>query len=308
MQIEKIKPMLAQLGTKEDLNKVDTIFEPLLEGTRVIFYKDEKSIRFLNRKGKFIEYKYPELYNVWSTIRANFCILDCEIIVFDSKGKPSPSLLKERETQEVTLKIEEHSRKIPATLIVFDILNLDGEDLKGKPLWERKQILERTVFDSQRIKKIIWTEKGLGLWQSIKSMNIDGVMAKDKYSPYSIGKRSNEWLNIKESKNLDVVVCGYTKNSLVCGVYFKGKLTYIGNVELEKQMKEILKSLKELKTKKKPLDLKERINWVKPQLVIEVKLKGLENMKIKSPSFSSIRKDKPAEECVLEEKDIVKLS
>lgn len=198
MDIKKIKPMLAQPGKVEDLKRSGFIFEPKVDGTRAIVYVVNKSIRILNRKGEWIEYKYPELYNIWATIKANSCVLDAELVVFDKRTKkPSANLLAKRENQKTKMSIDVLSKKARATLIIFDILQLEGEDLTSKALHERKNLLDQTVFDSAWMKKIYWTQRGEDMLTAVKKQGMGGVIAKDSHSPYLAGERSDSWLKIK---------------------------------------------------------------------------------------------------------------
>lgn len=329
IELEKIKPMLAEIGTKEDLKRKDLIFEPKLDGTRAIVYIHDMAIRILNRRGNWIEYRYPELYKIWHTIRCDSAVLDGEIVVLDEKGRPDFSKLVQREHQEKKLNIEILSREMPATLVVFDILELDGEDLRSKPLWDRKQILQKVVVErpQSRVTKIFYTHDGEALWKTIKEKKLEGVIAKDAQSPYLAGKRTDAWLKIKALKTLDVVIGGYTIGkggraktfgALLCGVWHKGQLRHIGRVGTgwdEKQLEDYTKVLQRLETKENPFGIFEEspavtraARWLKPQIVAEVEFLQLTpDLKMRAPAFKRLRLDKAPEECTLTEKDVLKL-
>jgi len=329
IDLHKIKPMLAETGKVDDLKKRGWIYEPKYDGTRAIVYNVDTTVRFLNRRSKWIEYRYPELYNVWRAIKAREVVLDAEIVVLDSKGRPDFSKLAEREHQESKLKIEILAKQMPATLIVFDILEKDEQSLMGRPLWERKKILETTIREDPtiRIAKSFWSHDGEAVWKAIKKLRLEGVMAKNSESPYMAGKRSDQWLKIKALKSLDVVIGGYTVGeggrtktfgALLCGVYYKGNLAYIGRVGTgwdQRQLQEFSKVLKSLETKNSPFpnfseapEIVRKVRWVKPELVAEVRFMSLSSdLKMRAPVFKYFRVDKAAEECVLEEAELRQL-
>lgn len=324
MEFEKIKPMLAELGNKEYLSKHGWIGEPKIDGTRLMCYKQGKNIKFLNRRGIWIT-RYPELNDIWKNIKAN-CILDGELTIFDKKGKPNFYLLTEREHIGNQIRIEILSKKMPATYVVFDILNLNGKNLMTTPLIKRKRILEKIISDSERIKKCYYTDNMKRLWDVVKKMGLEGIMIKKIDSPY-LQKRSDLWLKIKTLKTLDTIVCGYTEGekarkgyfgALLCGVYYNKKLKYIGRVGTgfdTKQLKDYIKILKKLKTKKNPFDefeeepeILRKICWVKPELVAEVRFMNLtSNLKMRAPALKHLRDDKTPRECILDKNDIKNL-
>jgi bifunctional non-homologous end joining protein LigD len=310
-------PMLAQTGSKSDLTRKDWIFEPKLDGTRVLIYKYGKIIRLINRRGIDIAYRYPEIRPI-ENIKAEKAVLDGEIVVFDKKGRPDFSLLAEREHIISRLKIKLRAKIFPATVVVFDILNFEGKDLTNIPLIERKKILEKIIKENGRIKLCFWTKNGKALWKSVTKRKLEGVMAKQANSPY-LFKRSDLWLKIKVLKSQDCVIAGWTSGlgrrgkfgSLILGAYKAGKFVYIGKVGsgfTEQEIEDILSKIKKLKTKKCPfekfpkLDIEpeRQIFWTAPELVCEVRYMHLSKQNImRAPVFLRMRTDKPAKDCTL---------
>ncbi len=308
--------MLAQMGTKADLTRKGWIFEPKLDGTRVLIFKDGKRAKFVNRRGTNIAYRYPEI-NPIENIKAKRAILDGEIVVFDKKGRPDFHLLAEREHILSKLKIRLRSKLFPATLIVFDILSLNRRDLTKKPLLERKGILERTVMESDRVKLCFWTRDGQMLWREVVKRRLEGVMAKKASSPY-VSRRSGLWLKIKALKSQDCVIVGWTSGtgrrkafgSLILGAYKDGGLIYVGKVGTgftESDVVEILRQIKKLQIQTCPFKTPPKLNigagrhifWARPVLVCEVRYMHLSEQGImRAPAFLRMRTDKPAKECV----------
>jgi len=318
--MEKIKPMLAETGNKNDLKKENFIFELKIDGTRCICFKSSNEIKFLNRRGIWFENRYPEIVaDLIKNIRDNV-ILDGEIYVPDRNGNPDIYKLAERDHLDDKLRIEIISKQMPATYAIFDILSSNGKDLTKLPLIERKKILKKTVKDSDRVKKIYYTDKGEELWKVVKKMKLEGVMAKDKSSSYLIGKRSNLWLKIKTLKTLDLVIAGYSTGtgkrreigSLITACYYKGKLIYTGKIGTgltEECWKNILQTLEKIKSDNCPFEMKPELDlpsdrkpvWVKQKYVCEAKFMNLsKDLVMRAPVFMRLRDDKEPKDCNLE--------
>ena len=320
IRMQKIKPMLAELGTEKDLQRKDIIVEPKFDGTRALVYKNNNEIKILNRRGNWIEYRYPEFTNQNSGlvkfIKAKSCILDGEIVVLNEKNIPDFNLLQTREQVERRFEIELNAREIPATYIVFDIIELNGRKLTNKPLIERKKILNRIVKENSIIAKCIYTKNGQKLFKEIKKYGMEGVMIKKEDSLYVLGKRSDLWLKVKFLKTIDCLIVGYREGegkrfgafgALCLGIYHNKKLTYIGRVGTgwsDKFVKEFYPHLKKIE-QRSPLvvnppknwqDLK--IHWTKPKFVCEIEyLEITKGLELRAPSFKRLRLDKNPEEC-----------
>jgi DNA ligase D-like protein (predicted ligase) len=321
--------MLAELGSQADLRRSGMLFEVKLDGTRALVYKIGRQVRALNRRWAWIERRYPELFpDIRKNISARSCILDGEIVVFDpATGKPDFYKLAEREHQEKALRIEILSKTMPATYVVFDILSLHGRDLTGLPLTRRKEILAQIISDSPRIKLCYYTDKGLRLWRAVKRLGIEGVMAKRADSRYLPGTRAASWLKVKTLKSLDVVIGGWTEGTgkraglfgaLLCGIYHKGRLTYIGRVGTgwsQRQLQDYARVLRKIEIRKCPFDvfaeepaILGKIHFAKPLLVAEVRFMNLSaGLRMRASAFRFFRVDKRPADCVLTERDISKL-
>ena len=316
---ELIKPMLA--FPSKPFNDKDWLYEIKFDGTRAICYVDRENenVRFLNRRLLWFQDRYPELKDIWKNCEGKKIILDGEIVVFE-KGKPSFWKLAEREHVDDELRIQILSKKYPAALIVFDILHLDGKDLINLPLVERKKILKEVVNETKNFLISETFEEGIELFEKVKEMGLEGIMAKKKASIYEIGKRSKNWLKIKATKTMDAIICGFTKGegkrekyfgALLLGVWDQGKLRYIGRVGTgnwsEKDLERIKAELEKLKSNSNPFDvfeeekeIIEKTTFVKPKLVAEVEFLELtQDKKLRAPSFKRLRFDKSPVECKL---------
>ena len=324
--MKRYEVMLARIGDKEILERkalTTFIFEPKLDGTRVLIYKDGNDIELINRRGKDITYRYPELLDIVKYIKPESCVLDAELVVLDKDGKVNFNLLQQREQIDNKFLIQLRSKQFPATLFVFDILEKDGTTLVDKPLKERKKELEKSIKNSSIITVCPYTFNGKELWEKVKELGMEGVMAKDLSSKYEQGKRSWSWLKIKNFNTIDAIIIGFTEGTgkreksfgaLLLAAYKENKLIYIGKVGTgfdEKLLESLTKKMKMLKTKKSPLDeeeeekVKERIKtkvvWIKPELIAEVKyLEITKDNELRAPVFLRLRTDKKLNDCVLE--------
>lgn len=301
--------MLCKLGTTNDLKRSDYYFEPKLDGTRAIAYI-EKNMRFINRRNIDITSRYPEFR--FRHAISKRCVLDGEIIVYNEKGIPDFNLLQMREQLTKQYLIKLRAEEIPATYVVFDILEIEGKALIDKPLSTRKQILSKNVKPAQNLEIIFWTEKGTALWRKMKKLGMEGVVAKRRSSRYIQGSRTDAWIKIKNLKTIDCVIIGFTQerrkiSSLALACYHKGTLRYIGNVGTgftEEFISSLYKKLLRLQTKSPPVRYpgKKKIIWLKPKLVAEVRFLELTKDRIlRAPSFLRLRYDKNPEDCILEE-------
>jgi len=310
---KKLSPMLASLGNFSAL-KQDFIFEPKLDGTRCLLYKIGNKIKMLNRRGNWFQNRFPEIVADAQKLKGNL-ILDGEIVVLNKKGIPDFNLLQSRDQVENSFKIALLSRQIPATFYVFDILMFGKQDCTKLKLISRKKILSKVLSEAKSLKhirEVLFTKNGLALWQEVKKKNLEGLVAKKESSRYEIGKRSKEWLKIKNIKTADCVICGYTTNrkpiaSLILGQYYENKLIHVGEVGTgldEAQLSSLYKILEKAKTKKPifpDLKLKKKIFWVSPKYVVEVKfLEYTKSLRLRAPSFIRLRFDKPLKDCVVE--------
>ncbi|HID94014.1 MAG TPA: DNA ligase [bacterium (Candidatus Stahlbacteria)] len=302
------RPMLAYPGKRADLHREGFLFEPKLDGTRTIVYKEDSKVILINRRGYDITHRYPEF-----SFKIPTSVLDGEIVVLD-KGKPNFYKLQEREHIDDKLRIELLSKCIPATLFVFDILSLRGKELISVPLHERKQILKNELEETQSVKNCLYTHKGEELFISTKQLGLEGVMAKDERSLYYPGKRKSCWLKIKHFDTMDCIICGYTKGKGWREQYFgalllcahKGdKLSYLGKVGTgwsDSLLAYITEKLAPLKIDT-PLFEKigvPNVQWVRPTLVCEVQyLELTTDGKLRAPSFKRLKEDKAPDECTI---------
>jgi len=310
-----IKPMLAVSG--QPFNREGWIFEPKIDGTRCIALARNK-VALTNRRLTDITYRYPELVSALGSLRSQ-CVLDGEITVF-KKGIPNFRYLAERDHQNDPIRIEYLSRIMPASYVVFDILHLKGNSLMHLSLQERKRILfrelEADLEESETVTLIdSFPEKGEDYFQAALKMGIEGVMGKRLESLYLPGIRSQDWVKIKKSLKLDLVVGGYIPGKgdrkpyfggLLLGAYSHGKLVYISRMgtgfteeELQDITSRFLPRGEPPFSDPPPTPL---VRWLEPKIVVQVTaLERTHDGGLRAPVFLRLRDDKEAEECTLDQ-------
>jgi len=285
--------MLAATGTREILRSKEYIFEPKLDGYRALCQKKAGTLRFTSRNNRDITLEFPEL-SFGDLIKAD-CTLDGEIVVYDEKGNPSFALMQQRK-----------HRRPPSTYVAFDILELEGRDLRRLPLSERKQLLAGIIEEGRNLQTMPSTESGEELWNVVTARGLEGVMAKKRESVYVTG-RSRAWLKIKHEKTVDCVIVGYiTKTreiaSLALALYDQGTLSYIGQVGTGFSESLLATLNKELIRATNDVALPKNVHPVVPNKVCEVKyLEYTKDHRLRAPVFLRIRDDKSVTECTVDQ-------
>jgi bifunctional non-homologous end joining protein LigD len=199
-------------------------------------------------------------------------------------------------------------------LFLFDLIYVDGYDLRGVPLEDRKRLLADIVTPSERIRvSDIFTVDGAAMLEAARANGLEGIVAKSRKSKYE-GRRSRDWVKVKVISSGDFVIGGFTHgerdyfSSLVLGLYDGDKLTHAGQVGTgfnEKALREIFSKIEPLITKKSPftgtVKALRDVTWVRPELVAEIKyLEFTPDGLLRAPVFVALRSDKDPKECVRE--------
>jgi bifunctional non-homologous end joining protein LigD len=303
-------PMAAQLTDKLPAGS-GWIFEVKWDGVRGLCFVDEGKVDIYTRNGNRCERQYPELQVLPNFIDALQAILDGEIVILDAKGAARFELIQPRIHVQDAQAIAQLAKKNPARLYLFDLLWLDGKDLRGKPLAERRKLLAKIVRPHPLI-KVSESFEGNGeeLLEAARSAGLEGMMAKRAESKYE-SRRSSNWLKVKLTNEQEFVIGGVTPGerdtfgSLALGYYDDHhKLNYVGNVGTgftERTLKEVWKRLEPLGTKTRPFAKADGIPkdtiWVRPELVAQIKFANWTgDNRLRAPVFLGLRNDKPAKE------------
>jgi bifunctional non-homologous end joining protein LigD len=313
----KLAPMLAEPWPKP-FDDPRWRFEPKLDGIRTLAYVTTDATRLVSRTGRNQTAQYPELANLARFVNALSSVIDGEIVAHD-EGRPSFERLQQRMNLSSAREIEKARRDIPVTLYAFDLLWLDGRDLTGQPLEERRRLLEEVATETGPLRLTVVVDgEGTRLFEAAKENGFEGVLAKKLGSTYVPGRRTKDWRKVKAVNQQDCVILGWTPGtgsrsrtfgSLLAGAIKDGKLTWIGQVGTgftEPVLADLLARLRDVETDQPPVDDRElaRVKgarWVRPELVCEVEyLQITKAGKLRAPSFKGLRPDKLPEDCVVE--------
>jgi bifunctional non-homologous end joining protein LigD len=305
-----MKSFLADKPPKGD----DWLFEIKWDGVRAICFIDQKSVRMTSRTGHSCERQYPELSLIGHQITAKQAVLDGEIAVLDKNGVSSFGLIQPRIAVADPNAIAHLARRTPVTLFVFDLLYLDGYDLRNVALIERKRVLQSILKPSTVMRfSEHFVNQGDEMLQAARATGLEGILAKRASSKYQ-SKRSQDWLKIKIVSQQEFIICGYTTgerdyfSSLVLGLYDNDNLVYVGNVGTgfdQNLLESIYRRIEPLTTTRSPFAetpqmLREAI-WVRPEVVCEVKFASwTEDGRLRAPVFLGLRPDVEAKETVRE--------
>lgn len=186
------------------------IFEPKIDGHRLILSKIKGQVRLYTRHNNDCTRQYPELWNVPLD---GDVILDGEVAcIHPQTGFIDFESVMERFRMTKQARIKEAIARQPINFIVFDILQHNGQDLRNKPLFERKEILSRLLTQNDYYTNITHIEdNGTALFDLIQQRSMEGIVAKRKDSLYA-GRRSEAWLKIVNYRYADVYISGYRKD------------------------------------------------------------------------------------------------
>ncbi len=305
------EPMLATAVT-EPPSGSQWIYEIKWDGVRALCRLDNGELEIHSRKGNRGEQQYPELRSLPTSVNAETAWLDGEICVLDENGRSRFNLIQPRIGANLGA-VPRLAESSPATLFLFDVLYLNGFDLRGVSLRERRRILQLIVTPSEHIRvSEVFETSGDQMFEAAKRMGLEGILAKDGRSSYQAG-RSRSWLKIKVLNEQEFVIAGFTKGerdyfgALVLGVEENGVLRHVGQVGTgfdQKLMKAIHQRLTPLITKVSPFEKKPRIKdvtWVRPEIVGQISfLEWTPEGMLRAPVFVGLRDDKEPEEVVRE--------
>jgi bifunctional non-homologous end joining protein LigD len=316
-----IHPMLAT-SVDVPFDDPEWLFEIKWDGYRAIAFIAKGKVRLVSRNQNDLTAQYPELQNVPSFIQAETAILDGEVAALDEQGRSSFSLMQQRTGIRSGGRRTGSRQDIPVLYYVFDLLYLDGYDLRRVSLEQRKDLLAGITSPDGPVRYSDHFPQGKALFAAARQQGLEGILAKRRSSVYQ-ERRTREWLKIKITQTLDCVIGGYTEpegsrsyfGSIVLGLYDKeGELIHIGQAGTgfdEATLKQIWQALKKLEIKRSPfphgVEALRTVHWVKPDLVAEIKFTEWTHesaeggMKLRAPVFLFLREDKDPKECVLQQ-------
>jgi len=295
-------PMLATLTDAPPAGD-DWAYELKYDGFRAVCAIVGGGIAMWSRNELDLAPRFPAVAAALSKLKGPEMVIDGEIVVLDEQGAPRFQLLQQGDRREI--------------LIVFDILWLDGDDLRGRTYDERRRILEKTLKRTPAAIKVSEkiTTSGVEALERAKKSGWEGIIAKRRSSVYE-PRRSKEWLKIKAINEQELIVVGWNPStasareigSLHLAVMGDdGALHYAGKVGTGFSAKQRVWWKDELSKDVVPVNLvkdapRERVaTWVKPRFVVQVAFtEWTADNRLRHPSFLGMREDKEVGEVVKE--------
>jgi bifunctional non-homologous end joining protein LigD len=317
---EFVEPMKAKLAAAAP--RGDWSYEIKFDGWRALALKGGSQARLVSRNEKDFGAKFPEVMESLALVKAQDAIIDGEIVALDEKGRSSFQLLQAYDIGQ---------GRPPIFFYAFDLLQVDGEDLRKLPLEERRQRLEKLIKAKSGV---IRFSSGLGgdaesLLAQARKLGLEGLIGKKAGSLYETGSRSGSWIKLKLLQEQEFVIGGYTEpegsrqhfGSVIVG-YYKGKdLVFAGKVGTgfnAKLLRTLHTRFKEITREKCPfVNLPQPrggkwgqgitkaemrfCHWVDPLMVCQVKFgEWTRDDRLRQPVFLGLREDKDASEVVRE--------
>jgi bifunctional non-homologous end joining protein LigD len=315
----RFEPMLAD-GGWEAFDDPAWWFEPKLDGIRCVAELTTGETVLRTRTGRDATSQYPELHMVHELLDQVNAVIDGEIVSLDEAGRPSFEVLQQRMNLSGQRAIARAAKTTPVSLVVFDLLWLDGHDTTGLPLEQRRELLELITEQDHRLQITAHVAgDGEALARQARELGLEGVMAKRLGSAYTPGRRGPDWRKIKLMNTQDCVVLGWTPGkggragsfgALLVGAIVDGELRWVGQVGsgfTERMLEDLMAQLEPLVRPEPPIEdaglaAVKGATFVHPELVCEVQYLEMtkSTRKMRAPSFRGMRPDVPPEDCVLE--------
>lgn len=328
---EAIQPMLAA-EAPEPFDSPEHIFELMWSGVRTMAYVRDGVARLRARNGVDLTPYFPELVALPGGVRANDAILDGEIIAIDGQGQPALELLRPRlqavadavggrRDSLASLPAEFTIKRVAGQLMyqAFDVLWLDGHSLIEQPLWQRKNRLHNVISAGPEFAAVDFVDdEGVAFFDAVVDRKLEGVVAKQKASVYTPGRRSKSWLQIRALQSGDFVIGGYTIggarrrgepfSQLLLGGYTEGRFEYVGAVSgglSDREAKDLVARLEPLHADESPFDdpppIPRLIYWTRAETVCRVRFSEWSpDGHLRFPIFSALRPDLAAAACLLD--------
>jgi bifunctional non-homologous end joining protein LigD len=304
--------MLATLTDRRDFGD-DWLLERKFDGERCVARKVGDDVRLESRTGKDLTSTYPEVRAAVAAQHARDLLLDGEVVAYDGE---QTSFTRLQQRLGVSRPSPEQVAENPVVYCVFDLLELDGEDLTDLPLLERRARLTRTIRSSSALQHTeAWRDDPQGRFAAACRSGWEGLIAKRADAPYVAG-RSRDWLKLKCVWEQEFVIGGYTDPSgtrtdfgaLLVGYYEQDTLRYAGKVGTgytHATLHDLGSRLRKLETAEPAfVDVRpvpRGTHWTRPDLVAQIGFaEWTSEARLRQPRFLGLRDDKLSAEVVRE--------
>lgn len=312
-------PMLAVAGR---LPRDDAAwsYELKWDGVRMLADVTPLRVRLTGRSGSDMTVAYPELAGLTRAVGDLRPVLDGEVVVLRPDGRPDFQALAPRMHVQAAERARQLAASVPITYVIFDVLELAGTPTLTLPYDRRRELLESLELSGPHWQlSPSFPGPGADILEASRRMGLEGVIAKRRDSPYRPGRRSDEWVKIKNFRAQEIVIGGFTMGegrrastfgALLLGLPVEGGLAYVGSVGTgfdDAALVDLTARLRGLERAASPfigpIDPRQArtARWVRPVLVGEVAFgHWTDDGRMRHPTWRGLRPDKSPSEVVLE--------
>ncbi|WP_436793787.1 non-homologous end-joining DNA ligase [Actinospongicola halichondriae] len=286
------------------------LYEIKWDGMRLVVTIDDGGVRLTSATGNDATASYPELVGLTDALGVESAVLDGEVVAFDDRGRPDFGRLQQRMHVSNPRQAAERAAAVPAVLCLFDLLALDGRDVTGLPLVDRRRLLEHLVEPGAHWQVPDAHDDGRALLDAADAAGLEGVVAKRRDSTYRPGSRTKDWVKVKIRRRQEFVVGGWGAGDggragriggLLVGYHEPagGPLRFAGRVGSGLSDREI-DVLTDLFVEREaspfdplpPANQLRGVTWVEPEVVVEVEYaEWTSEGRLRHPTYAGRRID-----------------
>lgn len=305
-----VTPMAA-VAVKQLPEGADWLYEVKWDGYRSLIIKDGSRVQIQSRNHKNLTVMYPGIAAAALELRADQAVLDGEIVALDASGRPAFQALQHRGSHP----------KHRIVLYAFDALHLDGRDLTDEPIEKRRALLPKIIGENPVIRiSADLPGSAAQVVEAVRSLKLEGVIAKRRGSTYQAGDRSGDWRKLKLENQQEFAIGGFRPDgqssidALVVGYFDGPKLKFAGKVRagftphIRAHLRRDLELLRaaacpfaDLPTGRSrwgggitPEEMRDFV-WTRPELVAQIRfVEWTADGRLRHPAFLGMRSDKTA--------------
>ena len=304
-----LEPMTARLVQKLP-EGADWIYEVKLDGYRALLRKRDAEVTLRSRNDRDLSAAYPRVIAAGRKLQARTVLLDGEIVAVNRDGVPSFQALQHRGAHP------DHT----IVYYAFDVLHVDGENLTGLPLHERRERLPDVIGESGLLISETLSGTAAQVTDAVRALGLEGIIAKRKNSRYEPGLRSGAWCKVKLERQQEFVVGGYRPgrfgiDALIVGYHEDDGLRFAAKVRAgftPHLRREVFERIKRLHVARCPFvdlpsgetvhwgggvtpDQMREMQWVTPNVVAQIRfVEWTADGHLRHSAFVGLREDKPA--------------
>lgn len=308
--------MLAKAGSLATLDAgTEWSIEMKWDGIRALATLTDGTVTLTTRRGNDVTAQYPELAALAAAVSVASGVFDGEIVAIDATGRPSFGALQSRMNLANPGEISAAMKRQPVRLVLFDVLELDGQDLTRSAYTQRRERLEAVASGDSGVVAVppVFDGAADAALRTSAELGLEGVVAKEAGSRYEEGRRSGAWVKIKHVATQEVVIGGWRPGagrraggigSLLMGVPGPGGIRYVGRVGTgftDAELDRLLRLLGPLEQSTSPFTEVPRedaadARWVRPEVVGEVEFAAwTDGGSLRHPVWRGLRPDKSAD-------------